>query len=120
MRSSARTMLLQPKILEIRRRWAGDQDKITAETSRLYLEEDINPLAPLLPSFAQIPIFIALYRSITSLEEDPHFRENFFFIPSLAGPMFEKGYGLGWLTDDGMDIGTKGLYLIVPALLVAS
>ena len=51
---------------------------------------------------------------------EPHFTENFFFIPSLAGPTFEKGYGLGWLLDGDMDIGTKALYLVVPALLVAS
>ena len=80
-------MTLQPKIMEIRRRWGSNQEKVTMETSRLYIEEGISPWAPLLPSFAQIPIFIALYRSIQQLQEDPHFAESFLWIPSLAGPM---------------------------------
>ena len=53
--------------MEIRRRWGNNQEKVTMETSRLYIEEGISPWAPLLPSFAQIPIFIALYRSIQQL-----------------------------------------------------
>ena len=52
MKASARTMQLQPKILEIRRRWGNNQEKVTMETSRLYIEEGISPWAPLLPSFA--------------------------------------------------------------------
>ena len=125
MRSAARMQAVQPKLLEIRRRWAGNQEKINMETSRLYIEEEINPLAGLLPSFAQIPIFLALYRSITQLSEtDPHFRESFLWIPSLIGPTFERGYGLGWLTAFGgpedLDLTAKAIYTILPVLLVLS
>ena len=125
MESSARMQAVQPKMLEIRRKWAGDQEKINMETSRLYIDEQINPLASLLPSFAQVPVFLALYRSITQLSEnDPHFKDGFLFIPSLVGPTFERGYGLGWLTAFGgaedLDPTAKAIYLILPALLVLS
>lgn len=125
MLSSAKMQAVQPKLLDIRRKWAGNQEKINSETSKLYIEENINPLAGLLPSFAQVPVFLALYRSISELSEsDPHFKDGFLFIPSLIGPTFERGYGLGWLTAFGgpedLDLATKVLYMIPPLLLVAS
>lgn len=114
-------MKLQPKIVEIRRRWGNDQEKVNTEQSRLYLEEGISPWAPLLPSFAQIPIFIALYRSIQQLSTtDPHFAESFLWIPSLAGPNPEGAAGLTWLVSPDMDLTTKAIYMLVPLLLVGT
>jgi YidC/Oxa1 family membrane protein insertase len=80
----------QPKLVEIRRRWASDPEKMNKETARLYVEEGINPFAGFVPALIQIPVFISLYRSILQLSEtDPHFSEGFLWIPSLSGPLTE-------------------------------
>lgn len=90
LRSTAKQQKVQPKIIEIQRRFGADKEKMNMEMSRFYIEEGINPLAALWPAFVQIPIFIALYRSITQLAQtDEHFKEGFLWVPSLAGPNTE-------------------------------
>jgi len=56
---------------------------------------------------------------------DPHFKEGFLWIPSLAGPMTPGEAGLGWLLNlqaGAPAIGWENtaLYLIAPVLLVSS
>lgn len=55
---------VQPRVIEVQRLFGNDKEKMNAEISRLYMEEGINPFSSLLPAFIQIPIFIALYKSI--------------------------------------------------------
>ncbi len=51
----------------------------------------VNPLAGCLPTLATIPIFIALYSSLTNVANDGLLdTQGFYFIPSLAG-----GWGAG-------------------------
>lgn len=46
----------------------------------------MNPLAGCLPTLATIPIFIALYSSLTNVANDGLLdTQGFYFIPSLAG-----------------------------------
>jgi YidC/Oxa1 family membrane protein insertase len=53
----------------------------------------VNPLAGCLPSFAQIPIFIGLYRALQALAAENAVNEPFLWIPNLEGPVFDKGRG---------------------------
>lgn len=60
---------VQPKIDEIKRKYAGDNRKMQEETMRVYREEGINPVGQLsscLPMLLQMPIWIALYSSLNN------------------------------------------------------
>jgi len=53
---------LQPKILEIQKKYKDDKEKQAKETLELYKKEKINPFSGLLLAFIQLPILIALYQ----------------------------------------------------------
>ncbi len=60
---------LQPKMEEIKKKYANDNKRIQEETMKLYREEGINPLTQMmgcLPMFLQMPIWIALYASLSN------------------------------------------------------
>ena len=52
---------LQPKLEEIKKQYAGDQQKQAQATMELYRSGKVNPLASCLPLLIQLPILIALY-----------------------------------------------------------
>lgn len=54
--------LVQPKIKEIQKKYAGDRQKQSEEMMKLYRETGTNPLASCLPLLLQAPIFFALFR----------------------------------------------------------
>ncbi len=64
LRSSQAMSELQPKIKEIQKKYAKNKQKLSQETMKLYKEEGINPMGCLWPMLVQLPIWIALYRSI--------------------------------------------------------
>ena len=48
--------------------WYGDNDQMkNAAVGNLYENLQINPLAGCLPALAQIPIFLGVYYSVTSI-----------------------------------------------------
>jgi len=53
---------LQPKILEIQKKYKDDKEKQARETFALYKNEKINPFSGLLLALIQLPILIALYQ----------------------------------------------------------
>src|SRR4030066_75848 len=55
---------LQPRIQELQKKYAKNQQKLQQETMKLYKEAGINPLGCLWPMLIQLPIWIALYQSI--------------------------------------------------------
>ncbi len=59
-----RQQRLQPRIADIQKRYAGNQQKINEETQKIYQEENINPMSGCLWSFVPLPILIALYQAI--------------------------------------------------------
>jgi YidC/Oxa1 family membrane protein insertase len=65
--------------------------------ARLFQTANVNPLAGCLPAFAQIPVFISLYRALQNLIAEDKLQEGFLWIPTLEGPISEEG-GLSWLT----------------------
>ena len=55
---------MAPKLAELRKKYAKDSQKLAEEQMKLYRQLGISPAGCLLPMFAQMPIWIALYQSI--------------------------------------------------------
>lgn len=60
--SNFKMQQLQPKLLEIQQKYAGDQEKISEETMKVYQQTGFNPMAGCLPMLIQLPIFIILFQ----------------------------------------------------------
>ena len=54
--------LIQPKMKEIQKKYAGDRERQSQEMMKLYKETGTNPLSSCLPILLQAPIFFALFR----------------------------------------------------------
>lgn len=107
--------------------WYGDNDQMkNAAVGNLYENLDINPLAGCLPALAQIPIFLGVYYSVTSIAKAAIVQEGFLWIPNLSGPISDRRDGLTWLTDGWVDgvprLGWEDTlaYLTIPVILVAT
>ncbi|KAK6234841.1 hypothetical protein SCA6_010178 [Theobroma cacao] len=120
---------LQPKIKAIQQRYAGNQERIQLETSRLYRQAGVNPLAGCFPTLATIPVWIGLYQALSNVANEGLLTEGFFWIPSLGGPTTiaarQSGSGISWLipfVDGQPPIGwhDTAAYLVLPVLLVVS
>ncbi|KAM7496566.1 hypothetical protein LguiA_020980 [Lonicera macranthoides] len=120
---------LQPKIKAIQARYAGNQERIQLETSRLYKQAGVNPLAGCLPTLATIPVWIGLYQALSNVANEGLLTEGFFWIPSLGGPTSiaarQSGSGISWLfpfVDGHPPLGwhDTAAYLVLPVLLVVS
>lgn len=64
LQSSKAMQSLQPKMKELQKKYAKDQQKMNQEVMRLYKEEGVNPLGCAFPMLVQFPIWIALYQSV--------------------------------------------------------
>jgi len=63
-RAQKRMQDLQPKLEEIKQKYAGNQEKIAMETMRIWQENKVNPFGSCLPILIQFPILIALFYTI--------------------------------------------------------
>jgi len=66
-RSTKKMQEIQPKIQEIRRKYAGDKQKASQAQMRLMKEAGVNPIGCLGPMVIQFPIWIGLYQAIIAL-----------------------------------------------------
>lgn len=62
-RSQKALSQLNPKIQEIKQKFKDDKAAQSAETMKLYKDNNINPLSGCLPLIIQLPILIALYQA---------------------------------------------------------
>ena len=83
--SMANMKKMQPKMLEIREKYADDKMKQQQAMMALYKEEKINPLAGCWPILIQIPVFFALYKVIYITIEMRH-APFFGWIQDLSAP----------------------------------
>lgn len=60
---------LQPKMEEIRKKYADDKEKMNLETMKLYQTEKVNPLGGCLPLLLQLPIWAALFTTLRTSYE---------------------------------------------------
>jgi YidC/Oxa1 family membrane protein insertase len=58
---------LQPRLQELQKKHAGDRQRISQETFRLYREHGVNPIGCLGPMVIQMPIWIGLYWALVKL-----------------------------------------------------
>ncbi|MBR5382122.1 MAG: YidC/Oxa1 family membrane protein insertase [Oscillospiraceae bacterium] len=63
-KSSLRMTKLQPRINELQKKYAGNQQKLNEEMQKLYRQEGIKPLGGCVWSLIPLPILIILYRAI--------------------------------------------------------
>jgi YidC/Oxa1 family membrane protein insertase len=85
-RTSRQMGRLQPKLQEIQKRYAGNQQRIQQETMELYRREGVSPFASCLPLLLQMPIMIALFQSLrVFVPAYPEFY-NFLWIADLSQP----------------------------------
>lgn len=64
-KSMARMRAVQPKMKEIQDRYAADKQRQQQEMIKLYQTEKINPVTGCLPMLLQIPVFFALYKTLS-------------------------------------------------------
>jgi len=112
---------------DIVKTWYGDnKDLLNMETGLLFEKFNVNPLAGCLPSLAQIPVFLGVYYSVTSIAKAKVFEEGFLWIPSLSGPIADRSEGISWLTEGWVNgaprLGWEDTlaYLTLPLILVAT
>ena len=64
LRSTKAMESLQPKLVELRKKYAKEKQKLAKAQMQLYKESGVSPAGCLLPMLIQMPIWIALYQSI--------------------------------------------------------
>ena len=89
---------LKPEMEELRKQYGNDKQKLNQEMMALYKRHKVNPLGGCLPLLLQMPLYIALYRSIYASVE------------LYQAPLF------GWIHD----LSAPDPYYVMPLLLGAS
>ncbi len=84
-KSMANMKKVQPKMLEIREKYADDKMKQQQAMMELYKTEKINPLAGCWPVLVQVPVFFALYKVLYITIEMRH-APFYGWIHDLAAP----------------------------------
>ncbi len=82
--SMRKMQAIQPMIKELRSKYAKDQQRLSAETMKLYREHGVNPFGGCLPILLQMPVFFALYGTLTGAIELRH--AGFLWIRDLTLP----------------------------------
>ena len=96
MKSMQEMQRLQPKIEEMKKKYAGDQQKVNVEQMKLFKEHGVNPMGSCLPMVIQMPVWLALYTAL-QVSVDLY---NSVFIP-------------GWLDD----LTAKDPYYVLPVAM---
>lgn len=87
---------LRPLMDEVKKKYGNDKERLNQELMNLYKREKINPVGGCLPMLLQMPIWIALYRTIYSSVElyqapmglwiqDLSQPDKYFVLPILLG-----------------------------------
>lgn len=85
-KAMAKMRVLGPKMKEIQERYAADKQRQQQEILKLYQVEKINPVAGCLPMLATIPVFFALYKTLSVTIEMRHAPFFGTWIRDLAAP----------------------------------
>jgi YidC/Oxa1 family membrane protein insertase len=124
--SSSQMKAMKPQ-QDLVKKWYGDnKDMLNMQTGELFDRYNVNPLAGCLPSLLQIPVFLGVYYSVTSIAKAKIYEEGFLWLPSLSGPISDHREGLAWLTEGWIDgVPRFGwddtlAYLTIPLILVVT
>ena len=96
-RSMKAMSALAPKMKELQEKYKEDKQKQQVETMALYKQYGVNPLAGCLPMVLQMPIWLALYRMLSS-----------------AGEMYLSPFIPGWIND----LTAPDPYHVLPVVLI--
>ena len=110
-KSMAKMRVIAPKMKEIQERYASDPQRQQQEMIKLYQTEKINPITGCLPMLLQIPVFFALYKTLSVTIEMRH-APFFGWIRDLSAPDPTSIFNLfGLLPYDPHAIPVIGAYL---------
>ena len=111
--SAARMKELQPKLTELKAKYADDREKLAKAQMELWRKHKINPIGGCLPLFLQMPIFIGLYTALNSAVDLR--QQKLLWINNLAGPdaLFRLPFNVPFLGYDFsvLPLCTVGLFL---------
>ena len=82
--SMKRMSKLQPKMAELKEKYADDPNKLNTEMMGLYRKYGINPIGGCLPMFIQIPIFFGFFRMLDYAVELRN--QPFLWVDDLSQP----------------------------------
>src|SRR3954465_3017726 len=97
MRSMKAIAVLGPDLKEIQAKYKDDRQRQQMETMALYRQHGANPLSGCLPIFLQMPIWLALYRMLSS-----------------TGELYQQPFIPGWIND----LTHPDPYHILPVILM--
>jgi YidC/Oxa1 family membrane protein insertase len=97
MRSMKAMAALTPQMKALQEKYKGDRQRLQAETMALYKTHNVNPIAGCLPILMQMPIWLALYRMLSS-----------------AGELYQQPFIHGWIDD----LTAPDPFHILPVILV--
>jgi len=94
--SMEKMKLIQPQLTELQKKYENDKQQLAMQQMELFKREGVSPLGGCLPMLAQMPIYIALYRTIWGSTElynaplalwikDMSQPDPFFVLPLLLG-----------------------------------
>lgn len=114
---------LQPKLLEIQKKYKDKPEEYNRKVLELYREKGINPFGGCLPVLIQLPVLYALFRVLNTYTfegVDPRFfiwtlteRDPYFILPILSGL---TTYFMSAMTASG-DPSQKAMLYIMPIFL---
>ncbi len=96
MRSMKAMAVLGPQMKALQEKYKDDKQRLQMETMALYKTHGVNPLAGCLPILLQMPIWLALYRMLSS-----------------AGELYQQPFISGWIDD----LTAADPYYVLPIIL---
>jgi YidC/Oxa1 family membrane protein insertase len=115
-KNSRNMQLLQPKVKELQKKYGHDRERLTQETMKLYKETGTNPLASCLPLLLQMPIFLALFRTLNkATHADP---VGFFHVSQVTSLRDGTIFGIAKISDSFTHADSVGTQILTAALVV--
>jgi YidC/Oxa1 family membrane protein insertase len=99
MRSMKSMAALGPQMKALQEKYKDDRQRLQVETMALYKQHNVNPIAGCLPILLQMPIWIALYRMLSS-----------------AGELYQEAFIPGWIDD----LTNTDPYYVLPVILMVT
>lgn len=108
---------LQPKLVELQRKYARDRARLAQEQMRLYKESGVSPAGCMVPMLVQLPVWIALFQSIIRVlavvpEDFLNLSHHLYSSWSIVFSLVPLGSKFLWL-----DLATPDNLLLLPILV---
>ena len=84
LRSQKALQDIQPKMEELKVKYAKDKEALSRAMMELYSKEKVNPLSSCLPLLVQLPVFIALYHALSKGLSSSGFEKLYSFVSPPA------------------------------------